>query len=155
MATNVYKIDMIPYQYFGVSQSLTFDNLTFFLWALDGTKGTADATGKNYLIGNTNLPIVSYFPQKFCQYDILTITRTNNEKSANSVNYIITAGTTIFSGTMTGNTASMSTSINLMDKIGSLSGLTKLNLKINVVKGVNTIEVYNSDLPLVPLSDLQ
>lgn len=155
VATNVYKIDIIPYQYFGVSQSLSFDNLTFFLWALDGTKGTADANGKNYLIGNTNVPVVSYFPQKFCQYDILTITRTNNEKSASSVNYIITAGSTTFSGTMSGNTASMSTSINLMEKIGSLTGLTKLNLIINVVKGVNTVEVYNSDLPLVPLSELQ
>jgi hypothetical protein len=49
----------------------------------------------------------------------------------------------------------MSASINLIEKIGSLTGLTKLNLKINVVKGVNTLEVYNSDLPLVPLSDLQ
>ena len=155
MATNVYKIDMIPYQYFGVSQSLSFDNLTFFLWSLDGSKGTADAAGKNYLIGNTNVPVVSYFPQKFCQYDILTITRSNNEKSATAVNYTITAGATSFSGTMTGSTASMSASINLMEKIGSLTGLTKLNLKINVVKGVNTIEVYNSDLPLVALTDLQ
>ena len=155
MATNVYKIDMIPYQYFGISQSLSFDNLTFFLWALDGTKGTADASGKNYLIGNTNLPVVSYFPQKFCQYDILTITRTNNEKSASSVIYTFTAGTTKFTGNLTGSTNTMSATINLMEKIGSLSGLTKLNLTITVVKGTNTVEVYNSDLPLVPLSELQ
>lgn len=155
LATNVYKIDMVPYEYFGVSQSLSFDNLTFFLWSLDGTKGTADANGKNYLIGNTNVPVVSYFPQKFCQYDILTITRTNNEKSATTVNYTITAGTTSFSGTMTGTTASMSASISLIEKIGSLTGLTKLNLKIHVVKGANTLEVYNSDLPLVSLTDLQ
>lgn len=155
LATNVYKIDMIPYQYFEVSQSLSFDNLTFYLWALDGTKGSADANGKNYLIGNTNLPVVSYFPQKFCQYDILNITRTNNEKSATSVSYTITAGTNTFSGNMIGTAASVSTSINLLEKVGSLTGLTKLNLKINVIKGTNSIEVYNSDIPLVPLSELQ
>lgn len=155
VATNVYKIDMIPYQYYNISQSLSFDNLTFFLWALDGSKGTADANGKNYLIGNTNQPVVSYFPQKFCQYDILTITRTNNEKSASSVNYTITAGTVSFSGILSGTTASVSASINLMEKIGSLTGLTKITLKINVVKGANTVEVYNSDLPLVPLTELQ
>ncbi|MFZ4582853.1 MAG: hypothetical protein ACOYM7_09410, partial [Paludibacter sp.] len=118
VAANVYKIDMIPYEYFGVDQTLSFDNLTFNLWSADGTKGTADAKGNYYLIGNTNVPVVTYFPQKFCQYDILTITRINNEKTATSVEYAITAGTKTIQGVMSGTSVSKTITLNLLKEIG-------------------------------------
>jgi len=155
IAPNVYKIDMIPYQYFGVDQTLSFDNLTFNLWSADGSKGTANAIGNYYLIGNTNVPVVTYFPQKFCQYDILTITRRNNEKTATSVEYSITAGTKTIEGIMTGTSASKTVTLNLLNEIGGLANLDKIRLVIFIVKGSTRVEVYNSDIPLVPLSDLQ
>jgi hypothetical protein len=155
VAANVYKIDMIPYQYFGVDQSLSFDNLTFNLWSADGTKGTADAKGNYYLIGNTNVPVVTYFPQKFCQYDILTITRINNEKTATSVEYAITVGTKTIQGVMSGTSVSKTITLNLLKEIGDITNLDKIKLVIYIVKGSTKIEVYSSDLPLVPLSELQ
>lgn len=155
VAANVYKIDMIPYEYFGVDQSLSFDNLTFNLWSADGVKGTADAKGNYYLIGNTNVPVVTYFPQKFCQYDILTITRKNNEKTATSVEYAITAGTKTFEGVLSGTSVSKSVTLNLLKEIGDITNLDKIKLVIYIVKGSTKIEVYNSDLPLVPLTELQ
>ena len=155
VSANVYKIDMIPYQYFGVDQSLSFDNLTFNLWSADGVKGTADAKGNYYLIGNTNVPVVTYFPQKFCQYDILTITRKNNEKTATSVEYAITAGTKTFEGVLSGTSVSKSVTLNLLKEIGDITNLDKIKLVIYIVKGSTKIEVYSSDLPLVPLSELQ
>lgn len=155
VATNVYKIDMIPYEYFEVDPDLSFDNLTFNLWSADGVKGTSDAKGNFFLIGNTNVPIVTYFPQKFCQYDILTITRKNNEKSATSVEYSITAGTKKIEGVMQGSSQLKSVTLNLLKEIGAESKPEKLNLIIYIVKGSTKLEVYNSDLPLVTLSELQ
>lgn len=154
VGTNTFKIDLIPYQYFGVGQDFLFDNFVFNIWTKTGKKGT-DANNKPFLLGNTNTPLVSYFPQKFCQYDILTITRINNEKSASGLTYTITAGTKTISGQFSGTTAAMKTYINLGDKIGNEPSLTQMNLIINVVSGSKSIEVYNANLPLVPLSELQ
>jgi hypothetical protein len=154
VGTNTFKIDLTPYQYFSVAQDFTFDNFVFYIWSKNGKKGT-DANNKPFLLGNTNTPLVSYFPQKFCQYDILTITRINNEKSATGLTYTVTAGSKTFSGQFSGTTASMKTYINLGEQIGNEPSLTQMNLKINVVSGSNSIEVYNTNLPIVPLSELQ
>lgn len=154
VGTNTFKIDFLPYQYFGVAQDFMFDNLVFSIWSKDGLKGS-DANNKNFLIGNANTPLVSIFPQKFCQYDILTITRTNNEKSASSVSYTITAGTKSFTGLFQGTIAEMKAFINLGDQIGNEPSLTLINLVIKVNSGSNSVEVYNTNLPVVPLSELQ
>ena len=77
--------------------------------------------------------------------------RKNNEKNSQGLIYNITAGTKTITGEFTGNKDEMRAYINLFQSLSTEPSIDKINL---LVKDKNGAEIIKTDIPLVPLSDL-
>ena len=154
---NIYKIDFIPREYFGVDEDFVMENIEFLFPAKDWAKvGTAEG-GKNFVVLAPGVvappdPVFYFFPQKFTQYDILTLVRKNNEKKSQGLIYTIVAGGKTITGEFTGKAEEMRAYVNLLQGLAGATNLDKINLE---VKDKNGSEILKTDIPLVPLSDLE
>lgn len=154
---NIYKIDFIPREYFGVDEDFIMENIEFLFPAKDWAKvGTAEG-GKNFVVLAPGVvappdPVFYFFPQKFTQYDILTLVRKNNEKKSQGLIYTIVAGGKTITGEFTGKAEEMRAYVNLLQGLAGATNLDKINLE---VKDKNGSEILKTDIPLVPLSDLE
>ncbi|QIK59399.1 hypothetical protein G7050_05935 [Dysgonomonas sp. HDW5A] len=156
IGNNIYKIDFIPREYYGVGEDFIMENIEFLFPTKDWAKVGTNEGGKNFVILAPGVPIpldpiFSFFPQKFSQYDILTLIRKNNEKSSQGLVYTITAGTKTITGEFTGNKDEMRAYINLFQSLSTEPSIDKISL---LVKDKNGAEIIKTDIPLVPLSDL-
>ena len=97
-------------------------------------------------------PAFSYFPQKICALDIVTLTRQWNEKNAGTLKYTITAGSRTITGDMEGNRDKREASVNLLKELEGLTNLSKISLKIETANGIT---VVNTDIPLISLSEIE
>ena len=154
---NIYKIDFIPREYFGVDEDFVMENIEFLFPAKDWANvGTAEG-GKNFVVLAPGVvappdPVFYFFPQKFTQYDILTLVRKNNEKKSQGLIYTIVAGGKTITGEFTGKAEEMRAYVNLLQGLAGATNLDKINLE---VKDKNGSEILKTDIPLVPLSDLE
>lgn len=156
IGNNIYKIDFIPREYYGVGEDFVMENIEFLFPTKDWAKVGTNEGGKNFVMLAPGVPIpldpiFSFFPQKFSQYDILTLIRKNNEKNSQGLVYTITAGTKTITGEFTGNKDEMRAYINLFQSLSTEPSIDKINL---LVKDKNGAEIIKTDIPLVPLSDL-
>lgn len=156
IGNNIYKIDFIPREYYGVGEDFVMENIEFLFPTRDWAKVGTNEGGKNFVILAPGVPIpldpiFSFFPQKFSQFDILTLIRKNNEKNSQGLIYNITAGTKTITGEFTGNKDEMRAYINLFQSLSTEPSIDKINL---LVKDKNGAEIIKTDIPLVPLSDL-
>lgn len=156
IGNNIYKIDFIPREYYGVGEDFVMENIEFLFPTKDWVKVGTNEGGKNFVILAPGVPIpldpiFSFFPQKFSQFDILTLIRKNNEKNSQGLIYTITAGTKTITGEFTGNKDEMRAYINLFQSLSTEPSIDKINL---LVKDKNGAEIIKTDIPLVPLSDL-
>lgn len=156
IGNNIYKIDFIPREYYGVGEDFVMENIEFLFPTKDWAKVGTNEGGKNFVILAPGVPIpldpiFSFFPQKFSQFDILTLIRKNNEKNSQGLIYNITAGTKTITGEFTGNKDEMRAYINLFQSLSTEPSIDKINL---LVKDKNGAEIIKTDIPLVPLSDL-
>lgn len=154
---NVYKIDFIPREYYGVGEDFVMENIEFLFPAKDWAKVGTDKGGKNFTILAPGVvappdPVFSYFPQKFSQLDILTLIRKNNEKKSQGLVYTITAGGKTVTGEFSGPKTEMKAYINLFETWGGSSSIDKINLLVNDKNGT---EIIKTDIPLVPLSEIE
>lgn len=159
---NIYKLDMVPRTYFGpnnippLADDYVMENIEFLFPAKDWTKVYAGKDG-NIIIYAPDAPIPPdpvfyFFPQKFSQYDILTMVRTNNEKGSQGLEYTLTAGSKVITGEFTGSLTEMRAYVDLLTQLSGLGELTKVNLE---VKDKNGKEIIKTDIPLVPVSELE
>lgn len=156
IGNNIYKIDFIPREYYGVGEDFVMENIEFLFPTKDWAKVGTNEGGKNFVILAPGVPIpldpiFSFFPQKSSQFDILTLIRKNNEKNSQGLIYTITAGTKTITGEFTGNKDEMRAYINLFQSLSTEPSIDKINL---LVKDKNGAEIIKTDIPLVPLSDL-
>lgn len=156
IGNNIYKIDFIPRDYYGVGEDFVMENIEFLFPTKDWAKVGTNEGGKNFVMLAPGVPIpldpiFSFFPQKFSQYDILTLTRKNNEKNSQGLIYTITAGSKTLTGEFAGNKDEMKAYINLFQSLSNEPSIDKINL---LVKDKNGAEILKTDIPLVPLSDL-
>lgn len=158
IGNNIYKIDMTPREYFGVEdEDFIMENIEFLLPAKDWAKLGTDQGGKNFRIMAPGVPIPPdpvfyFFPQRFSQLDMLTLVRLNNEKRS-ELTYTLTGGGKTVTGKMEGeDLKDLRAYINLFALFGSTSSVDKVSL---VITNQNGNEIVNTDIPLVPLSDLQ
>lgn len=156
IGNNIYKIDFIPREYYGVGEDFVMENIEFLFPTKDWAKVGTNEGGKNFVILAPGVPIpldpiFSFFPQKFSQFDILTLIRQNNEKNSQGLIYTITAGTKTITGEFTGNKDEMRAYISLFQSLSTEPSIDKINL---LVKDKNGAEIIKTDIPLVPLSDL-
>lgn len=162
LGDGIYKIDLTPRTYFGinnvppVAEDYVMENIEFLFPTKDWVKVGAAKNG-NYIINAPGAiippdPAFYFFPQKFSQYDILTLVRTNNEKNSKGLEYTLTAGSKAITGEFTGNLTEMKAYINLLSQLKGVEGITKINLE---VKDKNGKEIIKTDIPLVPVSELE
>ena len=156
IGNNIYKIDFIPREYYGVGEDFVMENIEFLFPSKDWAKVGTNEGGKNFVMLAPGVPIpldpiFSFFPQKFSQYDILTLIRKNNEKNSQGLVYTIIAGSKTITGEFTGNKDEMKAYINLFQSLSTEPSIDKINL---LVKDKNGAEILKTDIPLVPLSDL-
>lgn len=156
IGNNIYKIDFIPREYYGVGEDFVMENIEFLFPSKDWAKVGTNEGGKNFVMLAPGVPIpldpiFSFFPQKFSQYDILTLIRKNNEKNSQGLVYTIIAGGKTITGEFTGNKDEMKAYINLFQSLSTEPSIDKINL---LVKDKNGAEILKTDIPLVPLSDL-
>ncbi|OJV79853.1 hypothetical protein [Proteiniphilum sp.] len=156
IGNNLYKIDFIPREYYGVEEDFIMENIEFLFPAKDWAKVGTDEGGKNFTILAPGVPIPPdpvfyFFPQRFSQLDLLTLVRLNNEKNS-KLSYTITGGGKTITGEFTGTLANLRAYINLFEVFSGDASLDKIHL---VVTNQNGSEIVKTDIPLVPLSDLQ
>lgn len=154
---NIYKIDMIPMDYYNVDDTYIMENIEFLFPTKDWVKVGFDEGGSNFIILAPGAlpdpdPEFYFFPQRFTQLDALTLVRTNNEKSSAGLEYTITANGKTITGDFTGSRSELKASINLMATWGNDTSLDKIHLSVSHKDGA---EIINTDIPLVPLSELQ
>lgn len=153
---NIYKIDFVPREYYEVDEDFVMENISFVLatteWAYFANTGKGDFVFNAPGVVAPPDPVFYFFPKKFTQEDMLTLVRTNNEKNSKGLVYTITGGSKSFTGEFTGAKASMKAHINLWKELSGQSGLTKINLQVSHKDGA---EIVNTDIPLVPLSELE
>jgi len=159
MGNGIYKKDIVPQTYFGVGEDYEMENVVFLAVKYNGNDADPGwaATSPDHKIMAPNVPIppdpvFSYFPQKFSQLDILTLIRKNNEKGSKGLVYTITGGGKTLTGEFSGPKTEMKAFINLFGTYGSDSNLDKINLH---VVDKNGAEIIKTDIPLVPLSEIE
>lgn len=156
MGNNLYKIDFIPREYYGVGEDFVMENIEFLFPAKDWAKVGTDEGGKNFTILAPGVPIPPdpvfyFFPQRFSQLDVLTLVRLNNEKNS-QLSYTITGGGKTTTGEFTGSLSNLRAYINLFEIFANDASVDKINL---LITNQNGGEIVKTDIPLVPLSDLQ
>lgn len=154
LGNGIYKKDFVPQTYYGVTEEYEMENIAFLVVKFDGNEGWA-GNSPDYKILAPDAPIPPdpvfyFFPQKFSQLDILTLVRKNNEKGT-VLSYILTAGSKVIKGEFTGTMTELRAHLNLFSELAGESALEKVNLEIQ--RNGNTI--LKTDIPLVPVSELE
>lgn len=157
MGNGIYKKDLVPQTYYGVSEEYEMENLVFLVVKYNGNNAAPDWSGNSpdYKILAPNAPIPPapvfyFFPQKFSQLDILTLVRKNNEKGT-SLTYKLTAGTKVITGDFSGTMTELKTHINLFSELAGQNELQKVSLEVQRNGNV----IVETDIPLVPVSELE
>ena len=96
-------------------------------------------------------PSFSYFPTKLCANDILTLTRQYNGKLDGELTCKVIAGNKELTGVLAGNRDKRTVSFNLLDDVTDKT-ISDLKVTITNAKGV---EVVNTTIPLVPMSEVK
>ncbi len=151
----IFKFDMIPYQYYNVSNTYSMNDIAFTIMGPGGTVIGTALGGANFTFLATPLvplaPVLTIFPTKFSQKDIVVVNRTNNESTVSQLTYALTAGTQQFNGTFVGTSSSLSAYIDLLTLLAGQSALATIHLHVTDNTGRVIID---TDIPLVPLSQL-
>lgn len=150
MGDGFYKMDLIPNEYFPVPEDYLMENMTFLFVKNEWEATTPDQKLIAADVVAPPPPAFSFFPLKISQRDVLGIRRVHNERGITALNYTITAGSKVISGSFTGNRDEIKGFINLVTELKGITGLTKINV---VVKDNNDRLISNTDIPLVELDE--
>jgi len=149
---DIYRMDMIPMDYYGVESDYEAENIQWLITTVQPDwVGTGDGpTLKAAVAVPYPDPTMSFFPQKFCALDILSLIRRYNGKTDGELTYIITAGSKIISGTMTGNRDKREATIDLQKE---LKGTDVSSIKVTITN-INSVVVTETTLPLVSQTEI-
>lgn len=153
---DIYRMSLVPMEYYGVESDYEAENLTWLITTYLSPDvnwtGTGDGpTLKAAAAAPYPDPSFSYAPTKFCAEDILTLTRQYNGKTDGDLTYTITAGSKVITGALPGNRDKRTTVIDLKSELDGASSVSKIHLTIT---NSNGITVVDTELPLVPLSEI-
>lgn len=143
MGNGFWKMDLIPSQYYnGIPDGFVFENITF-LFVKDDWAGTIpDQVIYAAEVTPPPPPVFKYFPQQISKRDFLGIMRTNNEPGINTLIYTITAGTSEFTGSFTGNMAEIKGFVNLPAALLNVSATTiHVNVKDNTDRVLSDVDI--------------
>lgn len=154
---NLYKMDMTPREYYGVGEDFVMTNIECLFPTRDWAQVGMNEAGNFIFYAPEAIippdPVFSFFPQKFTIYDILTLIRINNEASSKGLEYTITAGDKVISGDFAGSKTEMKAYINLLNELEGVSTtIEKITLS---VKDKNGASIVQTDIPLIPISEVE
>lgn len=151
LGNGIYKKDLVPQTYFGVTEEYEMENVVFLAVKYNGNESSPDWAGASpdYQIIAPGVPeplppSLSFFPLKISIDDILVITRDNNVRGQR-LTYTITGGSKALSGDMEGAMARQRAFINVAHEFKGMD-LTSLHI---LIKDQNGITIYDEDMPLV------
>lgn len=157
MGNGIYKKDLVPETYFGVTEEYEMENVVFLAVKYNGDDGNPDWAGASpdYKIIAPGVPIppppsLYFFPLKISINDILIITRENNNRGQR-LSYTITGGDKTLSGEMEGAMTRQRAFINIAKEF---EGMDIPAIAI-VIKDQNESVIYNGNIPLVKVDNLK
>lgn len=157
MGNGIYKKDLVPETYFGVTEEYEMENVVFLVAKYNGDDGNPDWAGASpdYRIIAPGVPIppppsLYFFPLKISINDILIITRENNNRGQR-LSYTITGGDKTLSGEMEGAMTRQRAFINIATEF---EGMDIPAIAI-VIKDQNESVIYNGNIPLVKVDNLK
>ncbi len=162
IADNIYKLDMKPQDYYGITDEeimggYKMSNIAFSLPTTDWAYRGVTATGADFKLYAADVepdpdPVFSYFPRRLSQLDFITLTRIHDDGVAN-LKYTITGGSTTLTGEFGGNRAQRTVTVNLFNGLQKENGLTKMHLKVTRLGNDSAVE--EMDIPLIPVSEIE
>lgn len=156
----IYKMDMIPEEYYGISDEeilsgYQMSNIMFNLPTTDWANLGMTAGGDNFVLtcGEVEAepdPVFSFFPTKVSQLDFLTLSRQYDDGLTN-LRYEITGGNKTIEGEFGGTRQMRTVTINLLDNYKEIPDLDRLH--IVVTRNGNIVE--DRTIPLVKVSEIE
>lgn len=156
LGNGIYKKDIVPQTYFGVTEEYEMENIVFLAVKYNGNDAAPDWAGTSpdmkILAPGTPVPPPAnfyFFPLKISINDILIITRDNNDRGQ-KLSYTIKGGTKTLTGDMEGAMTQQRVYINVAKEFKGMD-ISKLNV---LVKDQNGKTIYEGDIPLVKVDNL-
>jgi len=156
MGNGIYKKDLVPETYFGVTEEYEMENVVFLAVKYNGDDANPDwaGTSPDFKIIAPGVPIppppsLYFFPLKISINDILIITRDNNDRGQR-LSYTITGGDKTLSGEMEGAMTRQRVFINIAEQFKG-KDLSKINI---LIKDQNEKVIYDGEMPLVKVDNL-
>lgn len=141
LGNGIYRMDMIPWDYFG--QQLPINKINAVFASSDWAKTGVDKGCADFFILNQGVVAVtaSYnlFPQKITKKDILSILAVNGDLEATDLNYTVTAGAISLTGKFEGVKPNYSASIDLATALKS-SDATKIHVTVKTNSGASLLD---------------
>lgn len=157
---NIYKIDMTPMEYYGITDEevlggYQMTNIMFLFPTTDWVNMGVTAGGDNFVLNCGEVepdpdPVFTYFPTRLSQLDFMTLTRQYDDGLTN-LNYEITGGNTTLTGEFGGSRQNRTVTVNLLDGFKDESNLDRIH--ILVTRNGNIVE--DKIIPLVQVSDIE
>jgi hypothetical protein len=144
----IYKMDLIPSQYYNTPEGYVMTNLVFLMVKDEWAATTPDQVLIAADFTPPPSPVFSFFPLQISQKDFLGITRKNNESGVNKLIYTVTAGSKVLTGEFAGNTAEIK---GFIDLVSGLAGIPNLR-EIHVLVKDNKNKVISDTM--IPLKTL-
>ncbi len=150
LGNGIYKKDLVPQTYFGVSEDYDMQNIVFVVAKYNGNDASPDWAGASpdFKILAPGVPEpppakLYFFPLKVSLSDIWTITRENNNRGQR-LDYTITGGAKTLSGEMEGTMARQRVFINLAKEFKGMQ-IDKLHV---LIKDQNGTTIHDGDISL-------
>lgn len=156
----IYKMDMKPEEYYSITDEeimggYQMTNIAFSLPTTDWVYRGITAGGEDFVLTCGEVepepdPVFSYFPLRLSRLDFLTLNRRYDDGIAN-LDYEITAGSTVLTGSFGGTRQLRTVTINLLDALQDEGDVNRLHVVIT--RNGNVVE--ERDIPLIPVSEIE
>ncbi len=147
MGGGIYKMDLIPQEYYSAPDGYVMENIVFLFVKDDWAATTPDQVIYAGEFIPPPPPEFKFFPLQISKKDFLGIIRTNNEPGINTLIYTITAGSVELTGEFTGGVSEIKGFVNLVTALQNVD-VTEIHV---VVKDNTDRTISDSVIPLKQL----
>lgn len=140
----IYKMDLIPSEYYNTPDGYIMQNLVFLIVKDDWAGTTPDQVINAAEYIPPPPPKFMFFPSQISKRDFLGIIRTNNETNVNKLKYTITAGDKVITGEFSGGVSEIKGFVNLVSELQNVN-VTEIHV---LVKDNNDRLISDTTLPL-------
>ncbi len=144
LGDGIYKMDLIPSEYYNTPDGYVMQNLVFLMVKDDWAGTTPDQVINAAEYIPPPPPKFMFFPSQISRKDFLCIIRTNNETNVNKLKYTVTAGDKIITGEFSGGVSEIKGFVNLVSELQDVN-VTEIHV---LVKDNNDRVISDTTMPL-------